>query len=406
MNLRLVAPYALALVLVTCSTADAQPQPDDPKAERVFDTSNRAAVANRPTAPSTFTLDRAQTILRIVTYHWNGGRGKEPGTIGLRDTAGRMHGPWQAVATPGYGDRPNCYWYVDPGVELPAGTYTVVDSDPATWSQNADSRHRGHVMVWALPEAVPPASAPAGRLIDTTAVLSEEEQEELTLLLRAIGEALGAELAVVLVGPMDDKEAALELCREAHNELVAAGVLPARQSVVLLYAGPGVIRAYSRKTDIDEAMLRDVLVAGWREAGDTPWPRKVIAQLQAVLRLAGDADPEAPATDPAGEPGAVAPHPAGQAAGELEAVVALTETLLRQGRLDDLLALSTLSIHQELERTLGQSPERMQRLADLLATRRLVTRDETHAEYQVKVDGLALAIRFTCVDGEWLLLSL
>jgi hypothetical protein len=32
-------------------------------------------------------------------------------------------------------------------VTVPAGRYTVIDSDPGTWSQNADSGGEGHVIV-------------------------------------------------------------------------------------------------------------------------------------------------------------------------------------------------------------------------------------------------------------------
>jgi hypothetical protein len=46
---------------------------------------------------------------------------------------------------------PNAYWTVYPNVTLPAGTYTVIDSDPATWSHNAESSNRGFVRVEGYP---------------------------------------------------------------------------------------------------------------------------------------------------------------------------------------------------------------------------------------------------------------
>ena len=52
-----------------------------------------------------------------------------------------------AAARAGQGGANNAYWECRPNVVLPAGTYTVVDSDPATWAQNAQSAGRGIVEV-------------------------------------------------------------------------------------------------------------------------------------------------------------------------------------------------------------------------------------------------------------------
>ncbi len=417
-----VVSAAVTAALFTLSLGSppvwAQPQPDDPGAEKVAQIAGVAAVQNGPTAPSTFTLERPRTILRIVTYHWNGGRGRQPGTIGVRDASGRMYGPWEAQAAPGYRERPNCYWYVDPAVQLPAGTYTVVDSDPATWSHNAESGGRGHLFIWALKEPDLETPPPAGLVFDETATLSDEELAELSSLLQAFRDSLGCELAVVLVGPVEDQEAAVEMCQETHKELVAAGVLSHRKSGVLLYSGPGAIRAYYRTRDVEDVVKWDAVVAGWREAADTPWPRRVIAQLQAMLRmsLGGDpAPPAAPATPlqspattaaPTEAAGVSIPHPAGDKARSLEAVAELVEAALRQGSIATLEALSVQSLHQDLELTLAQSPENMARLADMFATRRLVKQDTTNAEYEIAADDLSFTVRFIQAEGEWLLMSL
>ncbi len=396
----------------------AQPQPDDPGAEEIAQIAGLAAVQNGPTAPSTFSLERPRTILRIVTYHWNGGQGKQPGTIGVRDGSGRMYGPWEAQAAPGYRERPNCYWYVDPAVQLPAGTYTVVDSDPATWSHNAETGGRGHMFVWALKEPDLQGAPPAGLVFDETATLSDEEEAELSSLLQAFRDSLGCELAVVLVGPVEDQQAAVKMCQETHNELIAAELLSDRKSGVLLYSGPGTIRAYSRKRDVDEAVAWDAVVAGWREAADTPWPRTVIVQLQAMLRMSLGGDPAPPAAPPTPPkspattappteaPGGSIPHPAGSEAGNLEAVAELVETALKQGNIATLEALSVQSLHQDLEHTLAQSPEAVGRLADMFATRRLVKQDTTQAEYEITADDLSFTVRFIRAEDEWLLMSL
>ncbi len=117
------------------------------------------AVENGPTQPTTFTLDAPTCITKIRTYHWNGGRGSAVGTISLQDQAGTVLGPWDVSGEPGSGGAPNAYWDAKPDLELPAGTYTVLDSDPATWSQNRDTGGRGITWVYGRK---PAAEAPAG----------------------------------------------------------------------------------------------------------------------------------------------------------------------------------------------------------------------------------------------------
>lgn len=124
-----------------------EPVPPDP-AEIVAaaTVANGATVRNGPTAVTTFTLDRALYLARITTYHWNGGRGAPAGTITLVAPDGSLLGPWQAEGRPGSGAQ-NVNWVAEPGILLQPGTYGVIDSDPATWSQNAGSGGRGFVWV-------------------------------------------------------------------------------------------------------------------------------------------------------------------------------------------------------------------------------------------------------------------
>lgn len=127
---------------------------------------NVDVVHNGPTRPSTFTLQEPRVLVWLQTYHWNQGRGAPPGTLGVRDASGRSFGPWPASGSPGQGGLVNAYWNVRPGVLLPAGEYTVVDSDPSTWAQNAASQGAGHFRVETAPAgpaatvAQPPVSAP------------------------------------------------------------------------------------------------------------------------------------------------------------------------------------------------------------------------------------------------------
>ena len=113
----------------------------------LWNTGNPQAVANGPTRWTEVVVERAFRLVRLTTYHWNGGRGQVPGMIALVGLDGRIHGPWAAHGAPGQGGVPNAYWVVEPDIRLPAGRYVVIDSDPATWAQNAGTGGAG--MTWA-----------------------------------------------------------------------------------------------------------------------------------------------------------------------------------------------------------------------------------------------------------------
>lgn len=107
---------------------------------------NDYKVFNGAGVPSRFMIRWYHRISRIVTYHWNDGKGVEPGWIALRADDGTMFGPWKAAGQEGSGGVPNAYWVVTPDVAIPGGIYTVIDSDPLTWSQNEATEGRG--MTW------------------------------------------------------------------------------------------------------------------------------------------------------------------------------------------------------------------------------------------------------------------
>jgi len=118
---------------------------------RIADTTNIAGVYNGPTVPTTFSINGPHLVTEIHDYHWNNAQGATPGTIGLQDQNGTIYGPWQAVGTPGQGGVPDANWYVYPNIVIPAGTYTVIDSDPSTWAQNEGSGGKGMGYVLATP---------------------------------------------------------------------------------------------------------------------------------------------------------------------------------------------------------------------------------------------------------------
>jgi hypothetical protein len=125
------------------------PSPGDGE-ERIFAQSACAGVSNGPPNPTVFTIDEQRTITKIGTYHY--GSGESPGTIGLKDQSGKTYGPWQAEGEPGQGGVPNAYWivYLSPSVDLPAGTYTIIDSSPSTWSYTYESNDCGLAAVIGL----------------------------------------------------------------------------------------------------------------------------------------------------------------------------------------------------------------------------------------------------------------
>jgi len=102
------------------------------------------AVSNGGTSP-TVTLNQSYFLTYILTYHWNGSKGTPAGTISLRDSSGKVYGPWQAKLESGV------YWTADPETAVPAGTYTVIDSDPGTWSQNSETGGRGITHAKGIP---------------------------------------------------------------------------------------------------------------------------------------------------------------------------------------------------------------------------------------------------------------
>jgi hypothetical protein len=117
------------------------------EAVKFFDNGNDDAVLNNPTEPTVFTTDKWYKITKITNYHWNDGAGAEPGAIGLRDSSGTGYGPWAAE-----GANNNVYWSCVPDQVLPPGTYTVEDSDPATWAQNVASGGCGLTWIEGIPE--------------------------------------------------------------------------------------------------------------------------------------------------------------------------------------------------------------------------------------------------------------
>jgi len=110
---------------------------------------NVYGVQNQPSPRNmACTFSKPVHITQIVTYHWNNGRGKPPGTLGLKSNAtGQTYGPFAVKGTPGQNNAPNVNWVADVNFCVPAGGYLILDSDYATWSMNAQSAYRGFIII-------------------------------------------------------------------------------------------------------------------------------------------------------------------------------------------------------------------------------------------------------------------
>ena len=71
--------------------------------------------------------------------------------LALRADNGTLYGPWWAVGQDGFGGVRNAYWLVTPDTVIPAGIYTVIDSDPLTWAQNEETEGRGISRGYGIP---------------------------------------------------------------------------------------------------------------------------------------------------------------------------------------------------------------------------------------------------------------
>ena len=120
-------------------------------ATMLYDNHNDGAVKNGG-KPATFELEAPTTIATIENYHYAEGKGTPGGgTIGLKAEDGTTYGPWETETTDGQGGVPNAYWTATVNILLPPGSYTITDSDPRTWSQNAGSKGVGMTRIVGAP---------------------------------------------------------------------------------------------------------------------------------------------------------------------------------------------------------------------------------------------------------------
>jgi hypothetical protein len=132
-------------------------------------------VSKNPPVPTIFTLASASYVTRVWTYHYSATIGGKSPTISFKDTTtGVVHGPWPqtgyksinsgldaAMSDPGHiPGPPDNYWMAYPATVIPAGTYQVIDSEPATWAYTSDLGNRG--VTWIYGWAGGPPAVDAG----------------------------------------------------------------------------------------------------------------------------------------------------------------------------------------------------------------------------------------------------
>ena len=146
----LAVALLLALVLIPGICAAAT--------EQEMNNENVYGILSGPKSPTTFTFTQTVTLTHIGTYHYHDKNKVVPlGTLGLRDASGKIYGPWKTTGLEGQGGVKDAFWDAAPNAVIPAGTYTVVDSDPETWSYNKQSNYQGFASVRYIPAAPPVA---------------------------------------------------------------------------------------------------------------------------------------------------------------------------------------------------------------------------------------------------------
>ncbi len=123
-----------------------------------FDNFNKMGVGQGAARSPEIVLQQPTRVQVIGAYHWNGGKGAQPGTLGLRDQAGRLYGPWKAYNDRDLGGPANVSWVAFTDILLPAGKYSVVDSDVPTWAHNPQSGGLGFARAGNLKPAAGGAS--------------------------------------------------------------------------------------------------------------------------------------------------------------------------------------------------------------------------------------------------------
>jgi len=131
----------------TVATGTVMQSVDRPEGEPVlmWKAGNDGAIDGGGGNPPKVKQDRTYFVTEICTYHWNDGKGSAAGEITLKAADGTVYGPWKTTL------RNKVYWIAQPNQDIPAGTYTLIDSNPSTWAQNSGSGGNGMGWAYGIP---------------------------------------------------------------------------------------------------------------------------------------------------------------------------------------------------------------------------------------------------------------
>ena len=124
------------------------------KAREIFNTGNGGPIDGGGTPPE-FTIKKPTQITELTTYHDTESVGgiAQPGTVAIEAEDGTTFGPFETTGSEGQGGDANAYWIAKPdGLVLPPGTYAVIDSDPKSFAQNAESQGEGMAWMSGVPQ--------------------------------------------------------------------------------------------------------------------------------------------------------------------------------------------------------------------------------------------------------------
>lgn len=121
-------------------------------AAKFFDNHNVGVIDGGGTPPS-FEVAVETRVVVMETYHDTATTpGLQAGTITIQGEDGKTYGPFQSTGSNGQGGDANAYWTVKPeDMVLPPGRYTITDSDPQSFAQNAQSGGVGMVRILGSP---------------------------------------------------------------------------------------------------------------------------------------------------------------------------------------------------------------------------------------------------------------
>lgn len=102
-----------------------------------------------PVSP-VLTIDSPKTIVAIYTYHWNWittGGGENVGVSLTNIFNEQTYAQCNQTPYPGQGGRTNANWIGVPNVTIPAGSYRVISTNPASWSYAGDTQGQGITVI-------------------------------------------------------------------------------------------------------------------------------------------------------------------------------------------------------------------------------------------------------------------